>query len=57
MEITYPKEKGVIASYGADTGYVSPFDVKHLKKSAAAVKKANKAIKKRKAERFVMKEK
>lgn len=57
MEITYPKDKGVIAEFGIDPGYTSPFDVKHLKKSANAVKKANKALKKRRAERFLMKEK
>lgn len=55
MDITYPKEKGVMASFDIDPGYTSPFDIKQLKKSATAVKKAKNAIKKRKAERFLIK--
>lgn len=54
MGIKYPKEKGVLAEFSIGDGHTSPFNIKHIKKTADKVKQANIAMKKRKSERFVL---
>lgn len=55
MEIRYPKKNdGVVISYSPDGG--SALDTKQIKRAAKDVAKANKAIKKKKAERFKLKQ-
>lgn len=51
-EITYPKDKGDLISYGIDTGMTSPFNPKHIKKSADAVQKGNEALKRKAKAKF-----